>query len=252
VASVPVEDTEDTERRTIDWLMSAVVPLAGPDASSRVHAAAREKLRAVDDGSEHQLAAFRLVVATSTDTEALEGWAGGAGLPAGVALDLNLRWRSLVRLATLGAVDLERLDRELAAEPTGDARVAHAKARASMPTAEAKAWAWSCFTGETDVANYELEAAGLGLWRGGQEAVTAPYVDRYFADLPDTVKVRSGWMLADAAQYFFPATSLEESTLARARALIAYGDLDLSLRRRLSDEADALERLLAVRRAFPR
>jgi aminopeptidase N len=155
-------------------------------------------------------------------------------------------------LATLGAIDLERLDRELAAEPTGDARVAHAKARASMPTAEAKAWAWSCFTGETDVANYELEAAGLGLWRGGQEAVTAPYVDRYFADLPDTVKVRSGWMLADAAQYFFPATSLEESTLARARALIAYGDLDLSLRRRLSDEADALERLLAVRRAFPR
>jgi aminopeptidase N len=121
-----------------------------------------------------------------------------------------------------------------------------------MPTAEAKAWAWSCFTGETDVANYELEAAGVGLWRGGQEAVTAPYVDRYFADLPGTVEVRSGWMLADAAQYFFPATSLDEETLGRAQALVADPSLDLSLRRRLSDEADDLERLLAVRRAFPR
>jgi aminopeptidase N len=121
-----------------------------------------------------------------------------------------------------------------------------------MPTAGAKAWAWSCFTGETEVANYELEAAGLGLWQGGQESLTEPYVDRYFADLPDTVRVRSGWMLADAAEYFFPATSLDDETLARAQALIADPSLDLSLRRRLADEADRLERLLAVRRAFPR
>ena len=251
VASLPVEDTEDSERRTIHWLMSQVVPLAGGEAPSRVHAAALAKLDAVGAGSEHQLAAFRLVVATETAADRLEDWAGGAGLPDGIALDLDLRWRALVRLATLGAVDLARLDSELAAEPTGDARVQHAKARAAMPTPEAKAWAWSCFTGETDVANYELEAAGSGLWRAGQEAVTAPYVDRYFADLPDTVRVRSGWMLADAAQYFFPATSLESETLDRAQALVADPSLDLSLRRRLADEADQLERLLAVRRAFP-
>ena len=99
--------------------------------------------------------------------------------------------------------------------------------------------------------DYELSAAGVGLWRGGQEAVTAPYVDRYFADLPDTARLRSGWMLGDAAQYFFPGTSLEEETLAKAQALVADGSLDLSLRRRLADAADELERLLAVRRAFP-
>lgn len=251
VAALPVEDTEDTERRTIHWLMTEVVPLAGPDAVGRVHAAAAARLDAVRTGSEHQLAAFRLLVATSSAPDDLESWAGGSALPEGIALDLDLRWRALVRLATLGAVDLGRLDAELAAEPTGDARVRHAKAHASMPTAEAKAWAWSCFTGETDVANYELEAAGSGLWRGGQEAVTAPYVDRYFADLPETVGVRSGWMLADAAQYFFPATSLDEETLGRAQALVSDPSLDLSLRRRLADEADQLQRLLAVRRAFP-
>jgi len=252
VASLPVEDTEDTERRTINWLMTAVVPLAGPDAGARIHTAASEKLEAASPGSAHQLAAFRLVVATADDHVALETWAAGTGLPEGIALDLDLRWRAVVRLATIGAVDLARLNAELAAEPTGDARVAHAKARASMPTAEAKAWAWSCFTGETDVANYELEAAGVGLWRGGQESVTAPYVDRYFADLPETVTVRSGWMLADAAQYFFPSTSLDEETLDRAQALVADPSLDLSLRRRLADEADELQGLLAVRRAFPR
>ncbi len=252
VASLPVEDTEDSERRTIHWLMSSVVPLAGPDARERVHAAASARLGSSDPGSAQQLAAFRLVVSTATDAVALETWAAGTGLPEGIALDVDLRWRSLVRLATLGAVDLVRLDSELAAEPTGDARVQHAKARASMPTPEAKAWAWSCFTGETEVANYELSAAGIGLWRGGQDAVTAPYVDRYFADLPETVRVRSGWTLGDAAQYFFPSASIDEDTLARAQALVADPSLDLTLRRRLADEADDLERLLTVRRAFPR
>ncbi|GAB3262620.1 aminopeptidase N [Nocardioides dilutus] len=251
VASLPVEDTEDSERRTMRWLLGSVVPLAGVDALSRVHAAAVAKTEATQPGSGQQLAAFRTVVSTAVDSGALELWAGGANLPQGIALDVDLRWRILVRLATLGAVDLDRLDTELASEPTGEAQVSHAKARASLPTLEAKAWAWSCFTGETEVANYELTAAGIGLWRGGQEAVTASYVDRYFADLPETVQVRSGWMLADAAQYFFPTTSLEDETLAKAQALVADGSLDLSLRRRLADQAAELERLLAVRRAFP-
>jgi aminopeptidase N len=121
----------------------------------------------------------------------------------------------------------------------------------SLPDAEAKAYAWSVFTGAVDLPNYEVEAAGRGLWRGGQEEFTAPYVERYFADLPGTVAVRSGWVLADAASAFFPVTSLTDDTLARAQRLIASPDLDPSVRRRLVDRADDLARLLAVRRAFP-
>ena len=58
-------------------------------------------------------------------------------------------------------------------------------------------------------------------------------------------------MLADAAEHFFPRTSMTRETLARAEALIADGDLDLSIRRRLVDEADTLERKLAVLEALP-
>ena len=98
--------------------------------------------------------------------------------------------------------------------------------------------------------NYELEATGEGLWRRGQEELTEPYVERYFDELPGTVQARSGWLLADAAQAFFPVTSLSERTRdARRRADRPEG-LDLSLRRRLVDLTDELERKLAVRRAF--
>jgi aminopeptidase N len=254
VRSLPVEDTEDTRRRTMAWLLGWVVPLQ-PDpaaALAQLHDAAQGKLAVAAPTSEEQLAAFRAAIATCPSAERLETWLRRDELPEGIDLDLDLRWRVLVRLATLGAVDLAELDRQLEAEPTAVARVGHAGARASLPTAEAKAWAWSCFTGDVDLPNYELEAVALGFWRGAQSELTAPYVERYFADLPGTVHKRSGWVLADAAEHFFPRTSLTRETLGRAEALIADGDLDLSIRRRLVDAADDLERKLAVLEAFPR
>ncbi|MCU1692971.1 MAG: hypothetical protein JWM64_2062, partial [Frankiales bacterium] len=74
--------------------------------------------------------------------------------------------------------------------------------------------------GIEDVANYELQAAGQGMWQAGQEDLTEAYVDRFFTDLPGTAAHRSGWLLADAACWFFPLTSLDEETVARAEALL--------------------------------
>ncbi|WP_395659860.1 aminopeptidase N [Nocardioides sp.] len=249
VASLPVEDTEDARRRTLTWLLSTVVPLAGPGALGRVHGAAVAELDRLEPGSERQLAAFRTAISSADDPERLRGWL--ATTPPGIDLDLDLRWRLLVRLATLGATDRDELQAALDAEPTGRSRVEHTRAVASLPDTEAKEWAWDRFTGKVDVPNYELEAAGSGMWRGGQEHLTDPYVDRYFADLPATVGVRSGWVLADATEFFFPRTSLNEGTLERTRSLAAEESLAPSVRRRLADQADRLARLLAVRARYP-
>jgi len=122
---------------------------------------------------------------------------------------------------------------------------------ASLPDADAKAWAWARFTGEVDVPNYELEAAGLGMWRFGQEHLTEAYAERYFAEVPGTVAVRSGWNLADGADSFFPVTAVDEATVARAQALVDDRAVDASIRRRVVDATDELQHRLAVRRAFP-
>jgi aminopeptidase N len=249
VASPPVESTEDTKRRLGSWLLSDVLPLAPAGSLERVHRAALDKVAATTAGSEHQLSGFRMAISTATSPAVLRDWL--AATPDGIELDLDLRWRILVRLAVLGATDRAELDAALADEPTAVSRVEHMRAIVSLPTPEAKAHAWDVFTGRLDVPNYELEAAGLGMWRAGQEEVTAPYVDRYFDELPDTVRLRSGWVLADATEYFFPATSITEETLERARALAADPALDLSVRRRVADRADDLSRLLATRSAFP-
>ena len=249
VASPPVESTEDTKRRLGSWLLSDVLPLAPAGSLDRVHAAALGKVESTPPGSEHQLSGFRMAISTATSPQQLRAWL--AATPNGIDLDLDLRWRMLVRLAALGATDRAELQAALDAEPTAVSRVEHMRAVVSLPTAEAKEHACDVFTGRLDVPNYELEAAGLGMWRGGQEELTAPYVDRYFDELPHTVEVRSGWVLADATDFFFPSTSITESTLERARALAADPALDPAVRRRLGDCADDLSRLLAIRAAYP-
>ena len=249
VASFPVEDTEDHPRRTRAWLFGRVLPLAPAGSAQRLHEAVVAKLPTLHEGSEWQLAAFRAAVRTSSDPAQLREWL--AAPPAGIEVDRDLRWQVLVRLATLGAADRAELQASFDADPSAEARVELTRAVCSLPDPEAKAYAWSVFTGETDLPNYEVLAAAAGLWRGGQEELTEPYVDRYFSDLPGTAEVRSGWVLADAAAAFFPTTSITRETLDKALALAADPDLDRPIRRRLLDAADLLRRQIAVKEAFP-
>ena len=177
--------------------------------------------------------------------------AGWLRLPHGLELDVDLRWRLLVRLATLGAADRAELDAALAEEPTGQSRVEHTRAVASLPTAEGKAFAWERFLGAVDVPNYELQAAGRGMWRGGQGDLTEEYVTRYFDELPGAADIHSGWVLGEVTESFFPASAVRPDVLERARAVLALPELDPTVRRRLSDCTDDLRRHLSIREAFP-
>jgi len=252
-AAMPAEDTDDGIGVTLGWAVLAVVPLSADPAAAlaRVHAVSAERTRTAPSGSTLQLASFRHQVATCGEPEDLLGWLdAGRPLPDGLELDLELRWRILVRLAVLGAVDRDRLAAALAEEPTTVSQVEHAKASAALPDAEAKAWAWQRFTGEADVPNHELEAIGEGLWQVGQEELTDPYVARYFEDLPATAEVRGVQMLGTAANLFYPRYAVSDETIARAEALLATDDLHSMLRREVVDETSDLEHRLAVLKAF--
>ena len=249
VAALPVHDTEDTARHTLPWVLGEVLPAAAPGAVERVHRTAAGLVDTTEPGSELQLSAFRTAVRTADDVDRIRGWLDSP--PPGIDVDADVRWRLLVQLAGLGGTDTAELDAALRADKTAATQVSHVQAVTSLPTAEAKALAWEMFTGVVDAPNYELVAAGQGLWHGAQRDVTAPYVERYFDELPATSQVRSGWVLALAAEAFFPRTSVDEETLARARALLASGDLEPAVQRRVADQADALARRLAVRAAYP-
>ena len=249
VGAFPVHDTEDTGRHTVPWVLGEVLPAAAPGSTARVHAAVADLVASTEPGSELQLSAFRAAVRTADDVDLLRGWLTAP--PTGIDVDADVRWRLLVRLAALGGTHPTELDAALADDKTAATAVSHVLATTSLPTAEAKALAWEMFTGVLDAPNYELVAAGQGLWQGSQAELTAPYVERYFAELPATSQVRSGWVLALAADAFFPRTFVDDDTLARAHALLDSGVLEPAVRRRVADHADELARRLAVRAAYP-
>jgi aminopeptidase N len=259
VQSIPGESSDEplsfntraidpTKMLLTEWLITKVAPLsADPIASlDALHAAYWRRATTADAGSTVQHAAFQAAIETAISPDELGRWLEG-DVPAGVSVDLSLRWRLLIRLASLGAIERSALDQHLADEPTAVSKVEHARAVASLPSPEAKARAWDRFLGIEDVPNYELQASGQGMWRPGQELLTSAYVDRFFEDLPGTASRRSGWLLADAACWFFPLTSLTDETVARAEELAGDESLDHSLRRQLAIMADELRRRIVVR-----
>ncbi|WP_110183464.1 aminopeptidase N [Nocardioides solisilvae] len=250
-AAMPHEDNDDALQYTMPWAISRGAGLgrAPEEAAARIHAAMARRVATAPPGSTLQLAAFQSQVATATEPEQLRAWLA-ADVPEGVEVDVDLRWAVLVRLATLGALEEAELDAALAEEPSARARVEHSRARASLPTEAAKAWAWERFTGAADVANYELEAAGLGMWRVGQEALTEAYADRFLDALPALPEAHAGWVLGTAVRSFFPLTHLSPAWCERAEALAGSDTLDLTVRRNLVDLVDELGRRIAVRRAF--
>ena len=217
-------------------------------AAARVQAAAQAGLERAGAGSGRQLGLFQIAISTAADPDQLRRWLASETLPDGLVLDRDLRWRVLTRLATLGATDADELQQRLDEAPEAESKVDHARARASLPDAESKAWAWRRFVGEDSVPNYELEATGAGFWRRGQEDVTAPYVRRYFDEVPGIAQVFQGWVLPDVAEAFFPFPAFDDA-VAPTRAVLGQDGLDASLARRLTECLDILERSVAARRA---
>jgi aminopeptidase N len=153
-------------------------------------------------------------------------------------------------LAGLGGVDASALDAELRRDRSAQGQVHAARCRAALPTAEAKAAAWQAVTGDAQLSNYELYALAEGFWQPGQDEVTAPYVDRYFAEIAQTAGLRNGWVVARVAGLAYPQTAVSPSTLEQSDVLLARSDLDSGIRRSVVDAADDLRRALTSRQRF--
>jgi len=252
VAAVPAEDSAIAVERVLAWALAGLAPVSADPAAviDAVHAAAAARLAGAPPGSALQLAAVQGWIDSATDTSLLRGVLSGENLLPGIVLDLDLRWRVLVRLAVWGGIEPQELRAAYQAEPTARSEVQHTLAQASLPDPAAKAWAWQHFTGEIPASNHAIKAAGTGMYRWEQPQHARTHVEEYFARLPGTAAIRSGWVLAEAAEGFFPRTALSEDVVVRALQAADAPGLDRALRRVVLDAADDLRRRLTIRRTF--
>ena len=205
-----------------------------------------------------RLAGVRGVIdaAVSLDNiEDLRACLADDAVPGGPVLDADLRWRILLRLSILGAVESDEIEAELARDTSGSGPEGAARCRAALPSLATKKAAWEAMFGggrEADgLSTYLVSATAQGFWQPEQRTLLAPFVGRYFPATVEVAARRGASVAAAVAGAGFPLHVVDEATLRAGEKCLAEGVATATLRRKLADQLDDLRRALRVRSLHP-
>ncbi|WP_406330032.1 aminopeptidase N [Streptomyces sp. NBC_00203] len=212
-------------------------------------------LRTATPAGDHQLAwarAFAATARTPEQLDLLEALLEGRETIEGLAVDTELRWAFVERLAAVGRFD----DAEIAAEYERDKTAAGerhaATARAARPTKEAKAEAWASVVESDKLPNAVQEAVIGGFVQTGQRELLAPYTDKFFAVVKELWDSRSHEIAQQIAVGLYPSIQVSEETLAKTDAWLASAEPNAALRRLISESRSGVERALKAQAADAR
>ncbi|OKJ51244.1 aminopeptidase [Streptomyces sp. CB02009] len=221
-----------------------------PAALSTIRQIARALLRRTEDGEAPglRLTAVRALIDSATTPDQIASWLDEGTVHGGPELDPELRWRILARLAVLGATDEPTIAAELERDPSATGQEGAARCRAALPTAEAKAAAWSALFDTDDLSNYLFTATAQGFWQPEQAELVRDYVPRFY---PAAIALgaRRGAAMAEAAgRYAFPSYAIDRESLALGERHLT-DEMIPALRRKLVDQLDDLTRALTAHTA---
>jgi aminopeptidase N len=209
-------------------------------------------LRSAEPGSDHQLAwarAFAATARTPEQLDLLEGLLDGSQTIEGLAVDTELRWAFVERLATVGRFDETEIAGELGRDKTAAGERHAATARAARPTPEAKAEAWASVVESDKLPNAVQEAVIGGFVQTDQRELLAPYTDKYFESVKGVWDSRSHEMAQQIVVGLYPAIQVSEDTSARTDAWLAAAEPPPALRRLILESRAGIERALKAQAA---
>ncbi|MFE9607284.1 aminopeptidase N [Streptomyces sp. NPDC006012] len=209
-------------------------------------------LRSAEPGGDHQLAwarAFAATARTPEQLDLLEGLLDGTHTVGGLAVDTDLRWAFVERLAATGRFDETEIAGEYERDRTAAGDRHAATARAARPTPEAKAEAWASVIESDKLPNAVQEAVIGGFVQTGQRELLAPYTERYFEVVKGIWDSRSHEIAQQIAVGFYPSIQVSEETLARTDTWLAAAEPGAALRRLVSESRAGVERALKAQAA---
>ncbi|MFF2352189.1 aminopeptidase N [Kitasatospora sp. NPDC058115] len=214
--------------------------------------AAEEALRAAEPGSDHQLAWARAlagVARTDGQLGLLAGLLDGTQEIPGLAVDTELRWTLLGRLAATGRADEPEIAAELERDNTAAGQEHAAGCRAARPTVEAKASAWTSVVESDELTNYVQAAVIGGFQQADQRALLAPYAEKYFAAVKGIWETRSHEISQQIIVGLYPSLLVEQATLDATDAWLASAEPAPALRRQVVEARAGVERALKAQAA---
>jgi aminopeptidase N len=228
---------------------NVLVFLSQPESARKLTALARTILDASEPSGNRQLLSARVLIGLTDDVELLQSWLDG-DLPDGLVADEDLRWRIVRSLCELGVAGADEIAAERQRDPSSQGSLAALRCSSSIPDPEVKDGLWATLIRDESLSNYELFALADFFFRPRQAELTAPYVSRYFAELPQMPQSRTGMMVERLTHALFPRFAVSAETLRLAEERLADPGLSQQVRRPMADSADDLARALRSREAF--
>lgn len=209
-------------------------------------------LRTSEPGSDHQLAwarAFAATARTPQQLDLLQGLLTGSEVIEGLAVDTELRWTFVERLAATGELDEAEIAAELERDRTAAGERHAATARAARPTPEAKAEAWASVVEADTLPNAVQEAVIGGFVQPDQRELLAPYTEKFFAAVKGVWDSRSHEIAQQIAVGLYPALLVSQETLDATDAWLSTAEPNAALRRLISESRAGVERALRAQTA---
>ncbi|GHC42906.1 aminopeptidase N [Streptomyces flavofungini] len=226
---------------------------AGREAAlTRWTEATLEHLRAARPGGDHQLAwarAFAATARTESDLALLEGLLDGSETIEGLAVDTELRWAFVARLAATGRLDEGGIAAEFERDKTAAGERHAAAARAARPTAAAKAEAWASVVESDKLPNAVQEAVISGFVQTEQRELLAPYTAKYFDAVKAVWESRSHEMAQQVVVGLYPAVQVSQATLDATDTWLKSAEPTAALHRLITESRAGVERALRAQSA---
>jgi aminopeptidase N len=256
IAGLPRESDIGVVQQTLRQVKTAVDLFATPEHRpvyvQRLASTLDSLMRSAATGSDHQLAfvrAFTALATSATDLDTVAGLLAGTVVLEGLAVDADLRWSLLQRLAATGRADLDAIEAELARDDTATGRRQAAVARAARPSMEAKDIAWAEMMERTDVANAILESTIAGFVQPDQVDLLSHFRQRFFDDIVRAWDAQTMEMGQSLAMGLYPSLIVEDKTIRDTDDFLARDDLNPALRRLVVEGRDGVRRSLRARAA---
>ncbi|MFE7135298.1 aminopeptidase N [Streptomyces sp. NPDC057638] len=209
-------------------------------------------LRSAEPGGDHQLAwarAFAATARTPQQLDLLQALLDGAETIEGLAVDTELRWAFVERLAATGVLDEDGIAAEYARDRTAAGERHADTARAARPTEAAKAEAWAAVVENDALPNARMEAVIGGFVQTDQRELLAPYTEAYFAAVKKAWETRSPEIAQQIAVGLYPTLQVSRETLERTDAWLASAEPVPALRRLVLESRSGVSRALRAQSA---
>ena len=258
--NLPQEADVNTQHRVMAQAMTAVEQFlegeASTQARTRLCRLATRQMDAAEAGSDAMLNWATLRIDVRRDVPWLTGIVNGEEAIPGIDLTGDLRWRAVRALAAMGLIDQAGLEAERDADPNDAGKIAYEAALALIPTADAKAAAFTRGMDTSLPLHYRREILAC-VWdvlaehsEGG--TLVEPWLDQWITTLPDIWQDSSAEASLQLTEAIYPGPVVDERVVAQATKAITELGLPASAHRALKEGIDTTERALRVRAAQPK